>query len=302
MSERLAVLGLGLLGGSVAWSARARGLCHGVVGYDRDASQREIAAERGMVDRSDDDPRKAVAEASLVVLATPSHTIPDLARQIAPALTAGVVLTDVASVKAPLCEALPPLLPEGVHYVGSHPMAGGHGHGAAAARVDLIDGAAVAVTPIHPGHPATERVAKFWRELGARVVYRSPGDHDLEVAWISHLPHVLAFIFAEALRRAPEGAGELVGSGFRDFTRIGRSSPELWADILEANADALAVPLKQSGAALRELGEAIQAGDRAALVEKLTRARAVLETLDPPKNKETSRGRCRDKEQESPDE
>src|SRR5690606_17292264 len=171
-----------------------------------------------------------------------------------PALAPGALVTDVGSVKGVLADTLPGLLPPGVHYVGSHPMAGSHEKGPDHARPDLFEGAACVVTPV-PGDPpeAVERIEGLWRALGARVVRRDPAGHDREVAWMSHLPHVLAFAFARALAEAPPGARDVAGPGFRDFTRIARSDAELWADILVANAKALAGPLARVA---RELAEA----------------------------------------------
>jgi prephenate dehydrogenase len=123
-------------------------------------------------------------------------------------------------------------------------------------------------------------VADFWRSLGCRVVTRDPESHDAEVAWMSHVPHVLAFAFANALARAPEGAGELAGGGFRDFTRIARSDAELWGDILRSNSKALVGPLQQSGEALQRVARAIEDGDIDAIEGFLAEARATLAAVE----------------------
>jgi prephenate dehydrogenase len=257
--RRLAVLGLGLLGGSVAVAARRRGLAAQVAGGARRAETRALALERGFVDEAADF-EAAVAGADLVVLATPVFAMPDLVRRVAPALASGAIVTDVGSVKRVLVEVLPGLLPAGSVYVGSHPMAGSHHSGIEHAREDLFEGAACVVTEA-PDAALRERVCGFWRALGAHVVLRDAASHDAEVAWMSHLPHALAFAFAAALRSAPERAFEVAGAGFRDFTRIAHSEPELWADILASNRKALAAPLQEAGQALAELGRAIEAND-----------------------------------------
>jgi prephenate dehydrogenase len=272
--ERIAVLGLGLLGGSVALAARKRGAAAHVAGATRSRDVLERALRDGAVDQAGD-AVEVVRDADLVVLATPVYAMRDMARRIAPGLRDGAIVTDVGSVKADPAESLPGLLPRGVHYVGSHPMAGSHERGLDAARADLFEGAACVVMSDGEAGPR-ERVADFWRALGARVVLRSPSDHDTEVAWTSHVPHLLAFAFAEALAVAPEGTREVEGPGFRDFTRIAHSDPELWADILTSNRKAIAAPLQAVSDRLGALARALEADD-AETVEKIVAAgRAAL--------------------------
>jgi prephenate dehydrogenase len=185
------------------------------------------------------------------------------------------VITDVGSVKAPLVETLPGLLPPGCPYVGSHPMAGSHHRGMSHARADLFERSVCIVT--EASDPAAgARVVAFWEALGARVVRRSAAQHDAEVAWVSHLPHLLAFAFAGSLAAAPAAAAELAGAGFRDFTRIARSDAELWADILTANRKALAAPVSAAGAHLEQLARALEAGDAEGLDRLLSAARTAL--------------------------
>lgn len=277
--ERVAVVGLGLLGGSVALAARRRGVAGRVVGATRRIEARERALRDGAVDEIA--PLEKVArQADLVVLATPVSAMPDTLRRLAPGLADGAIVTDVGSVKSPLGETLPGLLPPGAIYVGSHPMAGSHERGIDHAREDLFDGASCIVTESEDAR-AVERVCAFWGALGALVVRRHPTVHDAEVAWVSHVPHVLAFAFARALEGAPHGAGEVAGAGFRDFTRIARSDAELWSDILTANRKALSAPLQQSAAALTALARAVEAGDAEALEQLLTSARETLSRISP---------------------
>jgi prephenate dehydrogenase len=272
--SRVAVLGLGLLGGSLAWAARRRGVAAEVVGATRSAGARARALGDGAVDAVLD-PEQAVAGAELVVLATPITAMPELLRRVAPRLAEGALVTDVGSVKGPLAEVLPGLLPAGARYIGSHPMAGSHERGMDAAQPDLFEGAACIVCA-PPGESGAERVAAFWQAVGCRVVHRDPGRHDLEVAWMSHVPHALAFAFAAALAGAPPGAREVAGPGFRDFTRIAHSDPELWADIFHANHKALAAPLQAARLAFEALCAAIEAGDAEAVLRLLESARRAL--------------------------
>ena len=272
--ERVAVLGLGLLGGSVALAAKSRGIAACVVGATRKRDVLEAALRRGAIDEAAGFD-EAVDGADLVVLATPVFAMDELLRAVAPRLRQGALVTDVGSVKATLAETLPGLLPPGAHYVGAHPMAGSHQRGFEHARADLFEGAPCIVGRNFDVR-ARDRVCDFWRALGARVLLRDPTDHDAEVAWMSHVPHVLAFAFARALAGAPAGAHEVAGSGFRDFTRIAQSDPELWGDIITANRKAIVAPLQAVAESLAELGRAIEAGDADAVERWIGQARAAL--------------------------
>jgi prephenate dehydrogenase len=279
--RRLAVIGLGLLGGSVALAARRRGVAAHVAASGRRPAALAEARRRGLVDEVGP-LAEVVRGADLVLLATPVAAMPAALRDAAPHLAPGARITDVGSVKGCLAETLPGLLPPEVHYVGSHPMAGSHHRGWEHARADLFEGAACAVTPTPGSDPAAVAfVEAFWRALGARVVRRDPAAHDREVAWTSHVPHVLAFAFAGALADAPAGAAELAGPGFRDFTRIARSDAELWSEILVANRKAVAGPLQRAGERLADLARALEGGDPEALERGLAEAREALARVSP---------------------
>jgi len=257
--ERIAVLGLGLLGGSVALATKRAGVATRTAGATRNPDVLAEAFRRGVVDEVGTF-EEVVRGADLVVLATTVAAMPVVLRRVAPHLREGVIVTDVGSVKGVLAETMPGLLPSGARWIGSHPMAGSHERGLAFASADLFEGAPCIVTEDADG-ASVDRVCEFWRALGARVLRRDATTHDVEVAWSSHVPHALAYAYASALASAPAGAREVVGSGFRDFTRIARSSPELWGDILTANRKSIAAPLVAVGDALSSLGEAIEAGD-----------------------------------------
>ena len=277
--EQLAVVGLGLLGGSVARAARARGAASRVVAWTRrDETAREALAS-GAVDAADVRP-DVLHGTDLLVLATPIETMSAVLAEAAPQLAEGALVTDVGSVKGCLSETLPGLLPPTVRYVGSHPMAGSHLRGLEHAREDLFDGA-VCVVDADAEPQDGARIRAFWEVLGARVALRSAPRHDEEVGWISHVPHAVAFAFARALEEAPGDASELRGPGFRDFTRIARSEPELWAEILSANGKALAAPLAAVGERLRELSRAVERGDTEATLRYLAAARDALARLAP---------------------
>jgi prephenate dehydrogenase len=276
--ERLAVLGLGLLGGSLAWAARERGVAREVVGWGRREAPLRAARTRGLVDRIDADPAAAVAGADLVVLATPIGAMAGVLRAASAGLRRDALVTDVGSVKSLLAETLPGLVPPGVTFVGSHPMAGSHEKGSENARADLFEGAICVVTPATgDAEAAVARIEAFWTALGARVVRRDPTAHDVEVAWMSHVPHAVAFAFARALGDAPPSAGEVAGSGFRDFTRIARSEPELWAEILVANRKAVEGPLARVAERLTDLARALESGDVETMDRWIAEARTHLD-------------------------
>jgi cyclohexadieny/prephenate dehydrogenase len=271
--EKLAVLGLGLLGGSVAAAARQRGLAREVVGAARRPAPLERALAAGIVD-SVAPPIEAVVGADFVVLGTPVGSMPKLVADVAPNLEPGCIITDVGSVKVSVIDMLPGLLPDGVHFVGSHPMAGSHLRGPDHAQAELFEGATCVVTPRVGQDPeAIERVETFWRALGARVTRRTPAIHDEEVAWVSHLPHLLAFAFAESLHSAPAEVGELAGGGFRDFTRIAQSDAELWGEILSLNSKALSGPLNHFSESLAKIARLLEEGDGESLEQLLSHAR-----------------------------
>ncbi len=277
--ETLSVIGLGLLGGSLVAAARERGLADRVIGVSRRAVTAEQALARDIVDEATTDLARGVRGADLVVLATPVFAMEEVLRAAVPHLREDALVTDVGSVKGALADTLPGLLPPGVRFVGSHPMAGSHASGLEHARADLFEGAACVVAPGSEPRD-TERLVAFWKALGMRVELRAADRHDEEVAWISHLPHAVAFAFARALERAPSGSVALRGTGFRDFTRVARSEPDLWADILVTNRKALAGPLHEMSERLAELARCIETGDPDAVSAYLNAAGDQLQGSD----------------------
>ena len=260
-------------------AARARGVADRVVAASRSQAPLRQALQEGVVDEIGDI-ASCVKDADLLVLATPVGAMPSVLAEAAPDLAPGALVTDLGSVKEVLASTLPGLLPRGVHYVGAHPMAGGHERGASHAHADLFVGAPCVISA-GEGVPesAVERVAQFWRSLGADVVLRNPANHDREVAWVSHVPHALAFAFAHALEGAPETATALAGSGFRDFTRIARSDPGMWSEILNTNRKAVAEVLRAFAGSLEELGGSIESGDLEAQEKFLARGAHALEAV-----------------------
>ncbi len=274
--ERLAILGVGLLGGSVALAARAAGIADEIIGFDRSAEALRFAGEQGIIDRGEPTPMAAVAGASLVVVAVPVDRIVALVREVAPHCRPGTLITDVGSTKGFVVEAEAGL-PPGVRFIGSHPLAGSEKGGAGHAFGDLFRGRCVVLTPTERS-PADEldRLERFWIRLGAEVVRMSAERHDEAVAWTSHLPHLVAYALAGCL---PPEFADLAASGFRDTTRLAGSDPQLWLTIFTANRAALLTALAGFRGELDQLEQALRTGNAAAILELLGRGNRTRERL-----------------------
>jgi len=280
--QRLAVLGLGLLGGSVAKAARAAGVAREIVGIGRDTARLEPARRDGTVDHVTTDIAAGVSGADVVVLAATVDAIERQLETVARAVEPDALVTDVGSTKAGIVGAAERLAAaRPFSFVGSHPMAGSERNGYAVARADLFHGATVIVTPTDQTPPAlVKSVSALWEALGAgRVVQLDPHTHDRAVAAISHLPHVAAFALVDAVARFEPGAFEVAARGFKDTTRIAASDPEVWRTILLANRGAVVASLAAFREALDALERLIAGGDAAALDAAIARIKAQRESL-----------------------
>jgi prephenate dehydrogenase len=258
----VAILGPGLIGGSLALALAERGLTKRLMIYARSPRALDEIRLAGVDAELTQNPSEAVREADVVILCVPIEAMAGLVREFRDALKPTALITDVGSVKGSVDRELAPLLEGHALWIGSHPMAGSEQAGFAAARADLFVGAAVVVTPTKETSQKTNRLAeKFWQALGARVVSLTPLFHDDCVAQISHLPHLLA---AALVCHASEEARDLAAGGFRDTTRIAAASAELWAEILLANAPAVADNLQHFIAELEVLRLALLQQDKAA--------------------------------------
>ena len=237
--KTLAIIGPGLLGGSIALAARRAGGWRTALWARRAAAVAEIAA-LGIADAASTDLRGVVAGADLVVLCVPIGAMPALAREIADAISDRTIVTDVGSVKASVVAELGAIFHGRGRFVGSHPMAGSEQTGIGAARAELFDGAACIVTPdAATDAGALAEVRAFWQTLGARVLEVAPAAHDEIVALVSHLPHLLAATLVQTVLAENARAFEFCGPGFRDTTRVAAGPPAMWAEILRTNRDAV---------------------------------------------------------------
>lgn len=250
----VAIIGLGLMGGSLGLALRERRLAR-VTGYARRAETAQAAVACGAVDACADTASAAVAEADVAVFCTPVLTIPDLVRECRNAFRPGCAVTDVGSTKAELDGSVQHALAgTGAIFVGSHPMAGSEKSGLEAARADLYEGAVTAVTPgVHATDDAVTRVCDLWSGVGSRVVRLEAAEHDALVARTSHLPHLVAALLVMAAARPPAAAGPFCGPGFRDTTRIAGGSPDMWHDIVKTNRAALLAELRAFGSDVERL-------------------------------------------------
>jgi len=279
--ERVAIVGVGLIGGSLALDCRAAGLWGSVVGIGRTRANLDLALSRHLIDEASQ-AAAAVAGADLCLLATPVGSLVAMAAALAPYLSPGCLVTDVGSVKGGIVEKVAAALPREVDFVGSHPIAGSEQHGAVAAHNGLFAGAPCIVCPPAGARgAAVARVCDLWAAVGARVEVMDAERHDRILAAISHLPHVVAYALASAaLEREGEACGRLAGSGFRDTTRIARSSPELWRDICLLNRDALLAALDRFELHLAAMRAAVSRNDGEGLAAQFAAARAAMEKID----------------------
>lgn len=267
--RKAAILGVGLLGGSLGMAIRRRGLAGEVHGWVRREATAKEAVEVGAVDRAGSVLKEAVAGADLVVLCTPVAQMGRLSAEIGPFLERGACVTDVGSVKeAVVLAAEGPVAAAGAHFIGSHPMAGSERTGVTAAREDLFCRAVSVVTPTEASDAgALERVRGLWEAVGARVLTMTPRHHDVLVSRSSHLPHLLASTLARFVL-SPEHPAEqacLCATGFRDTTRVASGSPEMWRDIALGNRAAILAALDGMEASLAEVRALLEAGDGAAV-------------------------------------
>jgi prephenate dehydrogenase len=289
---RVAIVGTGLIGASLGLALRRRGEVDEVVGADRDAAALAVALANGALSGTASSPAEAVSEADVAILAVPVSAVPAVAAEVGPALRPGAILTDVASVKSRIVDALQASVPPGVHVIGGHPMAGSHEAGAAHASADLFLGATYLLTPTtHTDPLAYRRLHTLVAGLGARVLAVDPSHHDALVAVTSHLPQLAATtlmnLAAERARSEHVGLLLLAAGGFRDATRVAASNPDLWLDICAENRSAIVEVLDDYAARLRALRAELAAGDDEALRQALQEARKARRSLP---GKETATG------------
>ena len=283
--RRLALIGIGLIGSSVARIAKQRGdLAAEVVANARSQATLDRVRDLGIADRTEIDPARAVEGADCVMLCAPVGAYAALAEAIAPHLAPGCVLTDVGSTKQSVIRDVGPLVPAGAHFVPGHPLAGTEHSGPDAGFPELFQGRWTLLTP-PPGTDAdaVERVAELWRRCGSMVEVMEPGHHDRVLAIVSHLPHLIAFTICST---ADDLEGEsrqqvlrFAASGFRDFTRIAGSDPVMWRDIFLNNREALLEMLARFTEDAQAMARAVRWGDGTYIEQSVERGRKIRRSL-----------------------
>ena len=286
---KVVVFGVGLIGGSFALALKAAGQVEEVVGFGRSLSTLTQALDLGIIDRIGINPGQETVDADLVLIATPVGQMPEIMARIAPYLGPDTVVTDGGSTKSDVVAAVREHLGERAgQFVPAHPIAGAENSGAAAARADLYQHKKVVLTPL-PENPVLNvaRVRSAWEWCGAQLFELTPEEHDRVFAAVSHLPHLLSFALVHglAVREDSDLYFNFAASGFRDFTRIAASHPEMWRDICLANRVALLGELDRYQEQLDELHDALSRGDGAVLEKTFDVARAARRAWDGSKSR-----------------
>jgi prephenate dehydrogenase len=275
--DHIAIVGLGLIGGSLARVVKQQKLAHTVSAFGRSIERLQKARELGLVDNCYTRFEDGLHEADAVVIATPVGIIEEQVLALAPHLRGGAVVTDVGSVKGPLVAALEPRMPQGTFFIGGHPIAGTENSGFESSFAELFAGRICVLTPTRQSDAgALERVRKLWIAAGSSVVLMDAEVHDKIVAAISHLPHMVAFTLVNAIagmKDFEQNILEYSAGGFRDFTRIAASDPVMWRDIALMNRDNLLQTLDFFTRALEDLKDAVCSGNGGKLEELFRESR-----------------------------
>ncbi|HHJ19408.1 MAG TPA: prephenate dehydrogenase/arogenate dehydrogenase family protein [Gammaproteobacteria bacterium] len=276
--DQLTIIGVGLIGGSLARALKGNGLCERVIGCGRSRANLERARQLGVIDALEEDVAKAVKGSEVVVIAVPLGAMPGLLRKIDEALAPGAVLTDVGSAKGSVVQQARANLGQKLAaFVPGHPIAGSEQSGVEASRADLFKGRCTILTPVQETDVgAVTRVRSLWEGVGAQVCEMSPEEHDEVLAATSHLPHVLAYALMHTLLHtdAREKIFQFSAGGFRDFTRIASSDPLMWRDICLANRDAILAMLEKFDTDMAHISRLIREGDGEGILEFFSCAKA----------------------------
>lgn len=277
MRDWIAIVGVGLIGGSLAAAVKRREVARRVLGIGRNPERLQGAQSAGLIDAWSTDPA-AVRDAELSVVCTPVDRIADDVKSLWSNVPSGGLVTDAGSTKRQICEELADCRDAHREFVGSHPIAGSHRQGFEAADPELYDGRLCVITPTdHSTTAAVVQIEEFWQSVGMRTVRMSPAEHDRALAATSHLPHLTAAALANTLEAANR---DLIGTGFRDTTRIAAGDPDLWTAILLSNTDDVCVSLDALTQQIAAFRTALECGDAAALNQLLRQAKTVRDSLE----------------------
>jgi cyclohexadieny/prephenate dehydrogenase len=282
--EKIALIGIGLIGSSLARVIRREGLAGHIAIATRSADTLKRAEQLDLGDSYSTDLRQAARDADLIIVSVPVGASGVVAEEIAPALKKGAILTDVGSTKASVIAQMQPFVPDGVHFIPAHPLAGTEKSGPDAGFADLFENRWCIFTPLPDTDPAAlEKLSEFWRRCGSEIDTMDPAHHDMTLAIVSHLPHIIAYnIVGTADDLESVTKSEVIkysASGFRDFTRLAASDPTMWRDVCLHNKDAILEMLARFSEDLASLQRAIRWGDGDKLFDLFTRTRAVRRSI-----------------------
>ncbi len=280
--NRIVIAGVGLIGGSIGLALK-RARFHGkIIGLGRRWSSLKNAIDAGAVDLATMDYEEALSDADLLVICTPVDVMPSIVERAVKYIPEGSVLTDVGGTKGQLVAEMEKLVPDGIHFVGAHPMAGSHKTGVSAADATMFDGSVCILTPTESTNPgAVDLVSELWKRMGARVEIMSPQDHDFLIAAASHLPHAAACALVQVVAGVQNERGKAIdftATGFADATRMAAGDPKTWQGIFLHNADMVSSMLERLEKELADIRKALDDRDEQKLMEKLERAKRIRDS------------------------
>jgi prephenate dehydrogenase len=281
--KKITIIGLGLIGSSLAWALKKSGQVGEVFGVDINEETVGYAARKGIIDSGSKELEDAVKHSDVVVIATYVSTIPTIARTVSSSASEGTIVTDVGSVKEKIVKAIEDFFPPHLYFVGGHPIAGTERSGVEASDSDLFRGKRCILTPTPKTNPeALARVKNLWESVGSRVFSMDVETHDRVFAFVSHLPHVVAYALLNSIvfQEEPENLLEFAGGGLRDYTRIGASSPEMWSSIFLSNKENILEAIREFKKAIKAIERMIEREDWNGLKEELEIAARVRDDID----------------------
>ena len=280
--NRIAIAGVGLIGGSVGLAIKKSGFHGKIIGLGRRLSSLKKAIDVGAIDSATMDYAEALENADLLLIGAPVDTIAYIAKEAVKFAKKRCIITDVGSAKAQLVAEIEEFIPSDVYFVGAHPMAGSHNSGVEAANGDLFRGSICIITPTESTNSdALKLISDLWRIMGARVEIMSPKDHDFLISAASHLPHVVASALTQVVGNIRNERGKAIdfaGRGFKDTTRIAAADPKIWKGILMQNADMISPLLEKMEMELTEVRKALNDRDEQKIIEKLEQAKQIKES------------------------
>ncbi|RJP74615.1 MAG: prephenate dehydrogenase/arogenate dehydrogenase family protein [Candidatus Abyssobacteria bacterium SURF_17] len=279
--DKVTIIGVGLIGGSLGLGLKAKHMCGKVVGIGRSPTSVEKGLRMGAIDEAGRELTEAAKGADLILICTPVGSVASIVEQMESSLKEGCFITDVGSTKGSIVRAVEELARVGARFVGSHPLAGSEKKGVAHASASLFEGATVFLTPTARTTPAVaETIKEMWGCLGGNVVELTPSAHDRILARTSHLPHIMAALLVSGLNALDKGCNHLVGKGFLDTTRIASSDPEMWADICLANSQEIREALAALGTEMEQFDRYLSAHDHDEVFAFFNVAKALRDSLN----------------------